>query len=73
MSNVHRLDVKPMLTHHKYKRHDITVSYIPIDKEFMWSFNETRTMSFGGRELTAAAALGAAKARVDTIEESKSG
>ena len=65
MSNVHRLDVKPMLTRHQYRRHDITVTYIPEDKEFKWSFNETRTMTFAGREPTAMAALTAAKAMVD--------
>ncbi len=68
MSNVHRLEVKPMLTRHKYKRHDITVTYIPNDKEFKWSFNETRTMSFGGREMTAMAALDAAKLQVDSLQ-----
>jgi len=71
MSNVERLEVKPKLTRHKYRRHDITVTYIPNDREFLWSFNETRTMSFGGREPTAAAALVAAKLRVDDIEGSK--
>jgi len=67
--NVHRLDVKPKLSRHTYKRHDITVSYIPKDKEFLWSFHETTTMSFNGREPTANAALAAAKAQVDDLQE----
>lgn len=68
MSNVHRLDVKPKLTRHKYKRHDITVTFIPADKEWKWSFTETKTMTFGGREASSDAALRAAKVQVDYIE-----
>ncbi len=68
MSNIHRLDVKPRLTRHKYKRYDITVTFIPADKEWKWSFKETRTMTFGGREPSSDAALRAAKAQVDYIE-----
>ena len=71
MSNVHQLKVSPKLTRHKYKRYDITVTYIPKDKEFNWSFKETRTMTFGGRETTADAALKAAKDQVDYIEGAK--
>ncbi len=69
MSNVHRLDVKPKLTRHKYKRHDITVTFIPVDKEWKWSFKETRTMTYGGRESSADAALRAAKTQVDYMEK----
>jgi len=69
VSNIHRLDVKPKLTRHKYKRHDITVTFIPIDKEWKWSFKETRTMTYGGRESSADAALAAAKEQVDYIEK----
>ncbi len=68
MNNIHRLDVKPKLTRHKYKRYDITVTYIPSDKEFKWSFKETRAVSFGGREPTADAALCAAKEQIDYME-----
>lgn len=68
MSNIHRLEVKPRLTRHKYKRHDITVTYIPKDREWKWSFTETKAMTFGGREASADAALSAAKMQVDYIE-----
>ncbi len=69
MSNIHRLAVKPRLTRHKYKRHDITVTFIPADKEWKWFFKETRTMTYGGREPSSDAALHAAKAQVDYMEE----
>ncbi len=72
MSNIHRLDVKPRLTRHKYKRYDITVTFIPGDKEWKWSFKETRTVSFGGRESSSDAALSAAKTQVDYIERTAS-
>ncbi len=68
MDNIHRLDVKPKLTRHKYKRYDITVTFIPADKEWRWSFSVVKSMSFGGREPSSDAALCAAKAQVDYIE-----
>ncbi len=67
MSNVHQLGVKPKQSHHKYKRYDITVTYIPIDKEFKWSFKYTTTVTLGGRETSADLALHAAKAEVDHL------
>ncbi len=68
MDNVHRLEVKPKLTHHMYKRHDITVTYIPSEDEWKWSFElRPKTVSFGGRAPSADAALKHAKAQIDDI------
>ena len=67
MDNVHRLDVKPKKNVHKYRRYDITVSYIPKTKEFKWSFKEETTIAFEGLEPTAGMALSVAKNRVDAL------
>lgn len=66
-SNVHQLGVKPRTTHHTYKRHDITVTYIPGTKEFKWSFTHTAKVVLKGKAPTADAALLKARAEVDKV------
>lgn len=67
MDNIHRLDVKPKKNVHKYRRYDITVTYIPKTKEFKWSFKEQTVIAFEGQEPTAGIALSVAKNRVDEV------
>ncbi len=69
MTNVHRLEVKPRETTHRYKRHDITVVYIPGTKEFKWGFMHSADITFVGRASTSDAALLAAKVEVDHLTE----
>lgn len=68
---------KPKKETHRYRRHDITVTYLPQEqtpeKRFKWSFSHTRTLSFSGRGASAALALVAAKHEVDSVVQHEGG
>lgn len=73
MGEVVRLEVKPKTFQRTYKKHKITVTFIPATKKWRWKVTVVTTTHYDDYADTSMKAVRAAEKFIDKIEKAKGG
>lgn len=66
-SNVHELNIPPKTIQERYRKYAITVTFLPAEKVWRWSFHVVSTREIMGTADTMQRALAEAKKKIDRI------
>ena len=67
MSNVTQLHVEPKTVRETYRRHSITVTFLPATAHWQWEIEFTARLQFDGEEKSEKRAMDKARRQIDKL------